>query len=137
MPAMSRPDTTVLGTRNWNKLVSFACSDPNDRRAAKALADALAALLAECTPLHRDVTASQILTSGADGRMRQWRLPPGLADNADACAKWAALVLLDCIDKVADSHARFYSPDERLSWKERARRYTQGAENNSINLAIA
>jgi hypothetical protein len=116
-------------------LVSLAAADPRDIITTRLMADALAGLLSEITPVHREVIASTMTSQfGATGRIRYWALPPGLAGNPDACRKWAALALLDCVAWVGDRHTADYPVDERNGWKEVAQQYTQGAEYLPIQL---
>jgi hypothetical protein len=125
----SKQQVTVYGRRNWDRLVSLASCAPGDAHACKVMADALAALVSEVTPFHREVLASQFTVSGARGRMHTHVLPPGLgqATLADR-ERWAALVLLDCVDFAADALSRDHSLVERQGWRAAAEAYTCGAE---------
>lgn len=119
---------TVYGWRNWERLVSLATCSADDQHARKVMADALAALVAEVTPMHRSVLSSRYL-HGAQGRMTTHPLPPGLPEGDFAMqAKWAALVFLDCVDHTCDRLAGDHSLVERQAWRAHAELYTQGAE---------
>lgn len=131
----NKDDVTVYGRRNWERLVTYATSDRSDQQSRKVLADALAALVSEVTPMHREVLASQYVTSGARGRMHTHPLPPGLPGrNRAALERWAALVLLDCVDYAADVLAKDHSLVERQGWRAAAERYTRGAERYGRNI---
>lgn len=124
----NKDQITVYGRRNWERLVSLATKDTTDTHARKVMADALAALVCEVTPMHREVLSSQYLT-GARGRMHTHPLPPGLPEGDPAAhARWAALVYLDCVDAACDLLAADHSITERLAWRAAAERYTGGAE---------
>jgi hypothetical protein len=128
-PMPSRPRTTEMGRRNFERLVSLASADQSNSKVTASMADALAALLAEVTPMHREVLASKLTRMlAAPGRVRHWRLPPGMDTDEQARRKWAALMLLDCVDYIADSLSSDHSLEERAGWRERAKDYTQGAE---------
>lgn len=129
-----KDSVTISGRRNWERLLALASRDRSDAHSRKIMADALAALVAEVTPLHREVLASQYVTAGARGRIHTHPLPPGLVDqDRDVTARWAALVLLDCVDHAADVLARDHSLDERQSWRAAAEQYTRGAERYGRN----
>lgn len=120
---------TIYGRRNWERLVLLSTREATDVQARKTLADALAALVSEVTPAHREVIASDYLTQGAAGRMHTHPLPPGLAEGDRAAQeRWAALVFLDCVDRVADVLANDHGLVERQGWRACAEAYTQGAE---------
>lgn len=130
---MNRRDTkgqiTIYGQRHFERLVDLCVKSPDDAFHAKIMADSLAALVSEVTPLHREVLASQYLTQGAKGRTRTHPLPPGLPEN-DILAqrRWAALVFLDCVDHAGDLLAAEHDLPERLGWRAAAERYSGGAE---------
>lgn len=127
----SKNQVTVYGRRNWERVVSLATRPATDGHARKTLADSLAALVAEVTPLHREVLASQFLNHGARGRMQTHPLPPGLVEGDPAAAeRWAALVFLDCVDYASDMLAKDHGLDERHGWRVAAQAYTQGAERH-------
>lgn len=120
---------TPSGLANWERLVALAACPASDVGASQKIADSLAALVAEVTPRHREVLASQYLTRGVPGRMQHWRVPPGLEGDEGERRRWAAVVLIDAVCGVADASAEGYSLPERLAWVEAARAYTGGAEN--------
>lgn len=121
---------TIYGQRNWERIITLASHEPQDTYARKMLADALAGLVSELTPLHREVIASQYQTHGARGRVHTHPLPPGTpAGDTAAATRWAALVLLDCVDHAADMLAADHSIEERQSWRANAEQYTRGAEH--------
>ena len=121
---------TVYGQRNWDRVVDLAAADPNDQTARKRLSDALAGLVSELTPSHREVLASEYQKNGAMGRLHTWPLPPGIREGRAAQERWAAIVLLDCVDHIGDTLARDHDTRERLTWRANAMAYTRGAENN-------
>lgn len=130
--AGSRPDTknlvTIYGQRHWERLVALTLKQPGDEFNARLMADALAALVAEVTPLHRTNLASEYLR-GARGRMQTHPIPPGLpAGDLAAQQRWAALVLLDCVDEVGDRLSSDHDIYERLAWRKAAEAYTRGCE---------
>lgn len=128
-----KDSVTVYGRRNWDRIVALSTREVDDDHARKQIADALAALVSEVTPMHREVLASAYL-SGARGRMHTHPLPPGLPEGDPAIhARWAALVYLDCVDAVADTLAKDHSLEERQAWRAAAEAYTQGAERYGRN----
>lgn len=124
----------MYGRRNWERVITLATSETDDTHARKLLADALAALVSEVTPMHREVLASTYL-NGARGRMHTHPLPPGLTTSDRALLmRWAALVYLDCVDAVSDTLAKDHSLEERQAWRAAAEAYTQGAERHGRNV---
>lgn len=125
-----KDSVTVYGQRNWQRLVDLSTRQRDDRTARRVLADALAALVTEVTPMHREVLASQYLLHGAQGRTHTHPLPPGLPPTASESEKrrWAALVVLDCVDHASDVLSKDHSLSERLGWRAAIEAYTQGAE---------
>lgn len=120
---------TIYGQRHWERLVALTTKRPGDDFNARLMADALAALVAEITPLHRTILAAEYLR-GATGRMQTHPLPPGLpVGDTAAHQKWAALVLLDCVDHVGDRLSADHDIYERQSWRRAAEAYTRGCEN--------
>lgn len=131
----ARPDHTRAGRKNFDTLASLASVPPTDRASAARMADALAGLLAEITPVQRDVLSGKMTRLvAAPGRVNHWRLPPGLVNDEQARRKWAALVLLDCVDFISDQMAATHSLEEREEWRRKARLYTAGAENYPVPL---
>lgn len=123
----------MYGRRNWERVISLSTSEMTDTHARKMIADALAALVSEVTPMHREVLASAYL-NGARGRMHTHPLPPGLpAGDRAVHTRWAALVYLDCVDAVADTLAKDHTLEERQAWRAAAEAYTQGAERYGRN----
>lgn len=129
MTSVARNKHTITGKNNWGILVEFAKAPAGSQFHAKHLAEALAALLAEVTPCHREVIASNFTTTGARGRIQNWPLPPGITEGHQAQERWAALVFLDCVDYVSDTLANHHSLEERTAWRAHAESYTKGAEN--------
>lgn len=130
----ARPSITEVGRRNFERLVSLTAADCEDSRARKQIADALAALLSEVTPVHREVIASTMTRNGyATGRIKTWLLPPGLHTDVNAQRKWAAMVFLDSVDAISDQLDKEHNLAERVSWRERAYLYTQGAEHLPVS----
>lgn len=131
--AFSKDQITVYGQRNWERVVELAAARADDRTSRKRLADALAALVSELTPAHREVLAEQYLTCGAQGRLKTWPLPPAVTGGRPHRERWAALVLLDCVDRISDDLSADHSIHERLAWRAAAERYTRGAEKNPLH----
>lgn len=128
MQKANKDQVTIYGRRNFDRLVALATRDTDDLIARKRMADALAGLVCEVTPLHREVLASQYVT-GARGRMHTHPLPPGLpAGDEPAATRWAALVFLDCVDRAADMLADDHTVEELQAWRRAAEAYTNGAE---------
>lgn len=127
---MGKHQVTIYGQRHWDRLVDLSTSQPGDDFNARLMTDALAALVSEVTPLHRTNLAAEYLRSGAKGRMHTHTLPPGLpVGDRSAQERWAALVLLDCVDQVGDRLSAEHDIYERHAWREAAQAYTRGCEN--------
>ncbi|MGV8847080.1 MAG: hypothetical protein ACOH1Y_14960 [Propionicimonas sp.] len=134
-PQQERPDLTVVGTRNFAKLVELAARMPGDAPATKQMADCFAALLSEVAPVHREVLSSAMThSSSAPGRSRPWLFPPGLTGGVHARQKWVALVLMDCVEAVSDTLAADHSLVERQGWTRRLRLYTRGADGYPVTV---
>jgi hypothetical protein len=127
--ALGKSTVTVYGQRHWERLVALTVKQPGDDFNARLMADALAALVSEVTPLHRTNLAAEYLR-GAKGRMQTYTLPPGLpVGDYAAQQRWAALVFLDCVDQVGDRLGADHDIYERLAWRHAAEAYTRGCEN--------
>ena len=127
--ALGKSQVTVYGQRHWQRLVALTVKQPGDAFNARLMADALAALVSEVTPLHRTNLAAEYLR-GARGRMQTYSLPPGLpVHDTAAQQRWAALVFLDCVDAVGDRLSHDHDVYERLAWRRAAEAYTRGCEN--------
>lgn len=125
---IAKNTVTVYGQRHWERLVALTLKQPGDAFNARLMADTLAALVSEVTPLHRTNLAAEYLR-GARGRMQNYPLPPGLPPGDPAMqARWAALVLLDCVDAVGDRLSADHDIYERLAWRRSAEAYTRGCE---------
>ena len=124
----TKGEVTIYGLRHWERLVSLSVKAPEDEYHRKVMADSLAALVCEVTPLHRSVLASRYMR-GAPGRVATHALPPGLPEgDVQAQERWVALVLLDCVDRAADDLAADHSLPERQTWRAAAEKYTRGSE---------
>lgn len=128
VPASGRAALTVYGRRNWETIVASAGLAHSDLRGRFVLVNALAGLVSEVTPAHREVLASRYARLGAVGRLHVWALPPAVAAGLRERQRWSALVFLDCVDAVSDSLTSIHGIEERLSWRQAALRYTQGME---------
>lgn len=135
-PPTGKHQVTIYGQRHWERLVALTVKRPGDDFNARLMADALAALVAEVTPLHRTNLAAEYLR-GATGRMQTHSLPPGLpVDDRAAQERWAALVLLDCVDHVGDRLSADHDIFERQAWRRAAEAYTRGCENHLSSPAM-
>lgn len=103
---------------SFERVVQHLHAPTVDAMSRRALSDALAAVMAEITPVHRAAIAAAFATGhGATGRLRFWSLPPGVGwDSEPYRRKWAALLLMDCVAYVGDRHMSMYTVSERDEW---------------------
>ena len=116
---------TANAWRHWDTLVALSASPATPNLRAR-MATALAALVAELTPTSREVLASTYTSRGAVGATRLWDLPPYLTGGLREQQRWAALVLLDCVEEQANRACGIHSLAERTAWRTAARTITQG-----------